>query len=54
MNEENIGSTFDSWLREEGIHEETTAAAIQRVLERQAEVALRSRDPIPVRSGDQA
>ncbi len=35
MKKENIGSSFDSWLREEGIYEETTAVAIKRVLARQ-------------------
>jgi len=35
MKKKNIGSTFDNWLREEGIYEETTAVAIKRVLARQ-------------------
>ena len=35
MKKENIGSSFDDWLREEGIYEETSAAAIKRVLARQ-------------------
>ena len=35
MKEKNIGSTFDSWLREEGIYQEVTATAIKRVLARQ-------------------
>ena len=30
-----IGSSFDSWLEEEGIREEVTAAAIKRVIARQ-------------------
>lgn len=30
----NIGSSFDDWLREEGMYEETTAVAIKRVLAR--------------------
>ena len=30
-----IGSSFDSWLDEEGIREEVTAAAIKRVIARQ-------------------
>jgi len=30
-----MGSTFDSWLREEGIYEEVSAAAIKRVVARQ-------------------
>jgi predicted XRE-type DNA-binding protein len=35
MKQENIGSTFDDWLREEGLYEQTSAAAIKRVLARQ-------------------
>jgi len=35
MKKENIGSSFDDWLRGEGIYEETSAAAIKRVLARQ-------------------
>jgi hypothetical protein len=34
MKKKNIGSSFDDWLREEGIYEETTAVAIKRVRER--------------------
>jgi hypothetical protein len=30
-----IGSSFDSWLDEEGIREEVTAAAIKSVIARQ-------------------
>lgn len=41
MKRKNIGSTFDSWLRDEDIYEETTAAAIKRVLARQIEVAMK-------------
>ena len=40
MNKKNIGSSFDSWLREEGIQEEVTAGAIKRVLARQLEAAM--------------
>jgi hypothetical protein len=29
MKKKNIGSSFDSWLREEGIYEEVTATAIK-------------------------
>ena len=39
MKKKNIGSSFDSWLREEGIYEEVTATAIKRVLARQVEAA---------------
>jgi hypothetical protein len=34
MKKNNIGSSFDDWLRTEGIYEETTAVAIKRVLAR--------------------
>jgi antitoxin HicB len=40
MKKKNIGSTFDSWLREEGIYEEVTASATKRVLSRQLEAAM--------------
>jgi antitoxin HicB len=43
MKRKNIGSTFDSWLREEGIYEEVTAAAIKRVLARQVEAAMKEK-----------
>lgn len=39
--EENIGSSFDSWLREQGICKETTSTAIKRVLARQMEAAMK-------------
>jgi hypothetical protein len=39
MKKKNIGSSFDSWLREEGIYEEITSTAIKRVLARQVEAA---------------
>ncbi len=35
MKMENIGSSLDDWLREEGTYEEVTAVAIKRVLARQ-------------------
>lgn len=41
MKKENVGSSFDSWLREEGIYEETTSSAIKRVLARQVEAAMK-------------
>ena len=34
MKQENIGSSLDDFLREHGIYEEVTAAAIKRVLAR--------------------
>ena len=42
MGSRNIGSTFDDWLREEGLYEETFAVAIKRVLARQ--IALEMAD----------
>jgi len=32
MKKKNIGSSFDGWLREEGIYEEVTATANKRML----------------------
>jgi antitoxin HicB len=43
LKKKNIGSSFDSWLREEGIYEEVTAAAIKRVLARQLEAAMKQK-----------
>ena len=40
MKKRNIGSTFDSWLREEGISEEVSANAIKRVIARQIASAM--------------
>ena len=40
----NVGTSFDSWLREEGIYEAATSAAIKRVLARQIEHAMRERN----------
>jgi hypothetical protein len=37
MKKKNIGSSFDEWLRAEGLYEETFRAAIKRVLARLAE-----------------
>ena len=44
MNKKNIGSSLDSWLREEGIQEEVTAGAIKRVLARQVLAAMADGD----------
>jgi len=41
MKKKNIGSTFDSWLREEGIYEEVSTAAIKRVLARRLAAAMK-------------
>ena len=43
MKKKNIGSSFDSWLREEGLHEEATATAIQRIVARQVEAEMRDK-----------
>jgi hypothetical protein len=45
MKKENIGSSFDSWLREEGIYEEVSGRAIKRVLARQVEAARKIKQP---------
>ena len=44
MKNKNIGSSFDSWLREEGIYEEVSATAIKRVVARQVEAAMKEKD----------
>ena len=43
MKKKNIGSSFDSWLREEGIYEEVSANAIKRVVARQVEDAMQQK-----------
>jgi antitoxin HicB len=43
MKKKNIGSTFDSFLRKEGIYEEVSAAAIKRVVARQVEAAMKQK-----------
>ena len=45
MKRENKGTSFDSWLDEEGIREEVTAAVLKRVLARQV-AATMERDGI--------
>lgn len=35
MTKKAIGSSFDSWLREEGIYEEASSVALKRVVARQ-------------------
>ena len=44
MKKNNIGSSFDSWLHEEGIYQEATATAIKRVLARQVEAAMKEKN----------
>ena len=41
MSPGSVGSSFDSWLKEEGIREQVTARAIKRVLARQIEAAMK-------------
>ena len=41
MRKKNIGTEFDDWLRDEGIYDETTTAAIKRVLARQVDAAMK-------------
>ncbi len=43
MKKKRIGSSFDNWLREEGIYEEVTATAVKRVLARQVEAAMKEK-----------
>jgi len=44
MKKKNIGSSLDSWLREEGVYGEVTTAAIKRVLARQVEAAMKEKN----------
>lgn len=43
MKKKNIGSTVDSWLREDGIYEQVSGAAIKRLLARQVEAARKEK-----------
>jgi hypothetical protein len=43
MNKKNIGSTFDSWLREERLYQKVSATAIKREVARQVEAAMRQK-----------
>jgi antitoxin HicB len=43
MKAKNGGSSFDSWLREEGIYEDVSAAALKRVLARQVAAAMKEK-----------
>lgn len=40
MKKKNIGSTFESWLREEGLYESVRTTAFKRVVARQVEAAM--------------
>lgn len=44
MKKKNIGSSVDSWLREEGIYAEVTAGAIKRVLARRLKAVMKERN----------
>lgn len=43
MKKKNVGSSFDSWLREEGFYEDVSATAIKRVVARQVEAAMQEK-----------
>jgi antitoxin HicB len=43
VNKKNIGSSFDGWLREEGLYEAVSANAIKRVVARQVEAAMQEK-----------
>ena len=53
MKKKNIGSSFDSLLREDGIYEEVSAGAIKRVLARQVEAAMKEKPFLQGRDGAQ-
>lgn len=38
-----IGSSFDDFLKEEGLHEEVTARAVKRVIARQLDALMREK-----------
>ena len=40
MKSKNVGTSFDSWLDEEGFRQEVTAGVIKRVLARQVAAAM--------------
>jgi antitoxin HicB len=44
MKKKNVGSSFDSWLREERIDEDVSAGAIKCVLARQVEAAMKDKN----------
>jgi len=45
------GSSFDSFLEEEGIRDEVDAAAIQRVVDAQRDIAARTDAGVGIRQG---
>ena len=44
MKKTHVGSSVDSWLRKEGIYEQTTSRAIKRVLARQLQAAMHTQN----------
>ena len=44
MKKTHVGSSVDSWLREEGLYERTTSRAIKRVLARQLQAAMQAQN----------
>lgn len=51
MEKKNIGSSFDSWLQEEGIQEQVADVAIRRVRARRVEAA-EEREESPTKRSD--
>jgi hypothetical protein len=51
MKKKNVGSSFDSWLRDEGIYDEVTATAIKRVLARQVAESMKEKQLSKGRDG---
>jgi hypothetical protein len=51
MRRENKGSSFDGWLREEGIYDKVSTGAVKRVLARRIEHAAKEK---PVTKTDTA
>ena len=46
-----IGSSFDDFLKEEGIYEEVTASAIKRVIARQLDALMQGQGDHEIRVG---
>ncbi len=49
MEKRNIGSSFNRWLRAEGIRKEVTTTAIKRMRARQVEAAMKKFSEVDVR-----
>jgi antitoxin HicB len=43
MKKKNVGSSFDSWLREEGHYEEVRATAFRHILAQHVEAAMKEK-----------